>query len=275
MEPLSNWEGRTEQARDDLTAALVAGLLATLDRAGPDPARGEPAPPGAHWMLGQPRVPVSQVGPDGHPARGGFLPPVSLPRRMWAGSRLDFVHPLCVGDHVTRTSTVASVREKTGSSGDLVFVEVDHVWSVGRPAVRERQTIVYRGDGARRSVPAVPPGPWPLHRTVATDPVLLFRYSALTFNGHRIHYDAPYARDVEGYPGLVVHAPLMATLLLDLCSASIGGHRIATFSFRGESPAIVGERLTLLGRPGDDTVTLAVLGEDGRLVQSAEATLAG
>ncbi len=275
MEPLSNWVGRTEQARDDLTATSVAGLLATLDRAGPDPARGDPAPPGAHWMLGQPRVPVSQVGPDGHPARGGFLPPVPLPRRMWAGSKLEFVQPLCVGDQVTRTSTVALVRETTGSSGDLVFVEVDHVWSVGRPAVRERQTIVYRGAGARRSVPQPPPGPWPLHRTVATDPVLLFRYSALTFNGHRIHYDAPYARDVEGYAGLVVHAPLMATLLLDLCARSIGGHRIATFAFRGESPAIVGERLTLVGRPGDDTVTLAVLGEDGRLVQSAEATLAG
>jgi 3-methylfumaryl-CoA hydratase len=194
---------------------------------------------------------------------------------MWAGSRLEFVQPLCVGDQVTRTSTVASVREKTGSSGDLVFVEVEHVWSVGHPAVRERQTIVYRGDGARRTAPAAPPGPWPLRREVATDPVLLFRYSALTFNGHRIHYDAPYARDVEGYPGLVVHAPLMATLLLDLCARSIGSHRIATFSFRGESPAVVGERLALVGRPGDDEVTLAVLGEDGRLVQSAQATLAG
>jgi 3-methylfumaryl-CoA hydratase len=187
---------------------------------------------------------MSEVGPDGHPARGGFLPPVPLPRRMWAGSRIEFLRPLSVGAEVERRSTVMSVATKTGRSGPLVFVTVEHVYrtSAGE-AVREEQDLVYRGisqdSSAAASEPSTPeqaPAQADRTRLVEPSPVLLFRFSALTFNGHRIHYDRSYAAGVEGYPGLVVHGPLQAALLLDLATAMRGGAPPKHFAFRARRP---------------------------------------
>ena len=272
---LANWIGRTESARDILTPGLVQALLATLDRDAPYPEPGFEAPQGVHWMLAQPRIPQSRLGPDGHPERGDFLPPVALPRRMWAASRVEFQAPLCVGDEIERTSTVAEVTEKVGRSGPLVFVEVDHVTRAGATrAVIERQTIVYRQAGGKFSTHRNAPGEdWDWRRRLTPDAVLLFRFSALLFNAHRIHYDLDYATRCEGYPGIIVHGPLTATLLLDLAARYLGDNAIGNFQFRGVSPAFSGSPLTLLGRrEGADAMLLAE-GDDGRQVMTASARI--
>lgn len=271
----ASWIGRTETGRDVLTPGLVQGLLATLDRDAPYPEPGTEAPQGIHWLLAQPRAPMSRIGPDGHPERGDFLPPVALPRRMWAASRVDFLAPLRVGDEIERTSTVAAVTEKEGRSGPLVFVEVDHVTRAGpAPAVAERQTIVYRQAGGKPAPPrGAPGGDWDWRREVTPDPVLLFRYSALTFNAHRIHYDLDFATRTEGYPGLIVHGPLMATLLLDLAARNLGDNALAGFQFRGVSPAFSGSPLVLLGRREGAEVVLAAECGDGRPVMTASARI--
>ena len=276
------WIGRSTAAEDILTAPRVAAFRATLDRDACEARDGEAAPQGIHWTLAPPLAPMRELGPDGHPARGGFMPPVPLPRRMWASSDVEFLWPLHAGECVARTSTVTAVTPKQGSTRPLVFVEVEHVTSCeGVAAVRERQTVVFRGEDAGPKVSEPPPSrsfrpdeSWPWRRELTPDPVLLFRYSALTFNGHRIHYDRPYATEVEGYPDLVVHGPLTATLLLDLCARRLGDHRLASFSFRGRSPAFVGRRLHLMGRTDGQAVELAALGEDGRVVMSGRAAIA-
>ena len=270
---LESWIGRTESGRDVLTPGLVQALLATLDRDAPYPEPGTEAPQGTHWMLAQPRMPMSRIGPDGHPERGEFLPPVALPRRMWAGSRVDFLAPLRVGDEIERASTVAAVTGKEGQSGPLVFVEVDHVTRAGSvQAVSERQTIVYREAGGKPTPePDGPGGDWDWRREVTPDPVLLFRYSALTFNAHRIHYDLDFATRAEGYPGLIVHGPLTATLLLDLAARHLGGNGLGSFRFRGVSPAYSGAPITLLGRREGGDVALAAESEGGRTVMTASA----
>ena len=229
--------GRTETRTDFVAPGLVRGMAATLDM---------PEPPGAlppmwHWMLFPDWAPASQLGPDGHPRRGGFLPPVhDLPRRMWAGGRVRFHAPLHPGDAVTRLSTILSVTEKSGGSGKLVFVTVRHeIAGPSGPAITEEQDIVYRGtegDAVKPGEPA-PPIAAAAAREVLPDPVLLFRYSALTGNGHRIHYDADYVRGVEGYPGLIVHGPLQATWMAML-AAELGP--LTQFSFRGRRPAFAG-----------------------------------
>ncbi|HZY03098.1 MAG TPA: MaoC family dehydratase N-terminal domain-containing protein, partial [Anaeromyxobacteraceae bacterium] len=210
---LTSWVGREERRVDLVSPSHLAAWNATLDRDDPFPGDGDPAPPGFHWALFPPLTRQSELGPDGHPRRGGFLPPVPLPRRMWAGSRLRFHRPLRVGERVEQRSVVAKVEEKTGRAGPLVFVTVRHLvaGSTGT-ALEEEQDLVYRG--IRGPLPAPPveparPGAW--RRRVVPDDVLLFRYSALTFNGHRIHYDRRYATAAEGYDGLVVHGPLIAT----------------------------------------------------------------
>jgi 3-methylfumaryl-CoA hydratase len=270
---LEDWIGRTETARDILTPGLVQGLNATLDRDSPYPEPGCEAPQGIHWLLAQPRVAQSRIGPDGHPERGDFLPPVALPRRMWAASRVDFLAPLRVGDDIERTSTVAAVTDKEGRSGALVFVEVDHVTRAGEtPAVSERQTIVYRQAGGNAGSPRPGPGgDWEWRRQVTPDAVLLFRYSALTFNAHRIHYDLDFATRTEGYPGLIVHGPLTATLLLDLAARKLGGNALAHFRFRGVSPAFSGAPLTLLGRQEGADLSLAAENGEGHPVMTASA----
>jgi 3-methylfumaryl-CoA hydratase len=251
LDHLRQWIGRTEQATDTITAQLVKELRATLFLDIGPPAKGDAAPFTVHWCLAQPVAPMAELGLDGHPARGGFLPPVPLPRRMWAGGELEFLDPLRVGDEVTRASTIADVTLKTGSTGALCFVTVQHVISTERGvAIRDRQDIVYRGNptAATTAAPAKPAAapPTAAHReTHLADPVLLFRYSALTFNGHRIHYDRDYVTKVEGYPGLVFHGPMQAALLVEFAAKLHGGTAPKRFGYRGVQPLFDGAEFSV------------------------------
>jgi len=264
--------GRSETRADRLDERLLRGMAATLGVPVP-----EALPPLWHWMLFQDWVMPERIGPDGHPRRGGFLPPVhDLPRRMWAGGRLTFGAELRAGDAVTRTSTIASVNEKSGGSGRLVFVTVRHV--VAGPAgvaVEEEQDIVYRGTEGSAVKPGEPAPDWPgaVRKVVLPDPVMLFRYSALTGNGHRIHYDHRYVTAVEGYPGLVVHGPLQATLMAGLALETAPGARLARFAFRGRRPCFDGRGLTVMARRDRDAVALETRDEGGATCMTAEATL--
>ncbi|MDW8444930.1 MAG: MaoC family dehydratase N-terminal domain-containing protein [Acetobacteraceae bacterium] len=208
-------------------------------------------PPLWHWILFQDWRPAGALGPDGHPKRGGFLPPVHhLGRRMWAGGRIAFPACLRIGESVKRTSTITAIAEKEGASGPLVFVTLRHaIESASGLAIEEEQDLVYRSVSsiARKEAKAEPLPQGGIVELILPDPVLLFRYSALTGNGHRIHYDADYAREVEGYPGLVVHGPLQATLLALLARRIHPSGRMVRFSFRALRPAFAGERLTLVG----------------------------
>ena len=277
------WIGREERRNDQVDAGHFARWLGTFDRAAP--ADGT-VPQGFHWCLCTPDAPTARLGSDGHPLRDdspdSFLPPVPLPRRMWASSRLEFLSSLRVGEAVSRASRVLSVTEKQGGSGTLVFVEIEHETSgPNGPSVREVQSLVYR-DATSPDAPLSPPPPgegrfdsaaWDAHRALTPSETLLFRYSALTFNSHRIHYDLPYACAVERYRGLVVHGPLTATLLLDLAQRQFGDNALKTFAFRGLSPAICGEELHLVLRGGGEALELGAFAVDGRQVASASASV--
>lgn len=251
LEALRQWIGRSESRTETLALQPVLGLAATLDLDGDAIASG-PLPPLWHWLYFLPRAPQRKLGRDGHAVLGGFLPPVPLPRRMWAGSELDFQRPLRVGDTVTRTSTIEEVQQKTGRSGELWFVSVRHVLTVdGETALSERHDIVYRAmpepGQAQPPRPRLPHQPqW--QRQLHADPVMLFRFSALTFNGHRIHYDHDYVRDVEGYPGLVVHGPLQAVLMVDLLRRELPRANVRRFGFRGMAPLFDHDVVTVGGR---------------------------
>ena len=252
---LRAWVGRSETRTDTVTAVPLAALAATLDRDDPAPSSGTAVPPLWHWLYFLPTARQSEIGPDGHPRRGGFLPPVALPRRMWAGGRLRFERALRVGETATRVSRIADVTTKDARSGPLVFVTVHHEIStpVGT-AVREDHDIVYRGLPAPGSAaPAAPDAPRDeaFARTVVPDDVLLFRYSALTFNGHRIHYDRRYVTEVEGYPGLIVHGPLIATLLLDLLRRERPDAAVQSFDFKAVSPLFDLDPFDVCGRADD------------------------
>lgn len=232
---LRTWIGREEVASDVVSDDLARKFHATLDTPGEAPGMGEPAPALVHFCLAPHIAPTAQLGPDGHPRRGGFVPPVPLPRRMWAGGQLTFRRLIRVGDSVRRTSRIDDVAAKTGRSGALVFVKVRHTLDVlGETAIEEVQDIVYRGLAPTSANNAAPAEASLKRRRVDVSPTLLFRYSALTFNGHRIHYDLNYAKNEEGYPGLVVHGPLQATLLLHH-AAALRGALPRTFSYRNES----------------------------------------
>lgn len=235
---LRRWIGREETIDDYLPASLVARFNATIGVRSHDQGDGAPAPRLIHFCLCQPAAPMPELGADGHAARGGFLPPVPLPRRMWAGSTVTFHDDLTIGAGVRRVSRIVDVALKEGRSGTLVFVTVDHhIESEGRLAVSDRQTIVYR-EAATSEAPSVGGDPAPTGAAtidVMPDAALLFRYSALTFNAHRIHYDRRYATEVERYPGLVVHGPLQATLLLHL-AARQHGRAPDRFAFSSASP---------------------------------------
>ncbi|HUI17951.1 MAG TPA: MaoC family dehydratase N-terminal domain-containing protein [Alphaproteobacteria bacterium] len=271
------WIGRREESTDVLLPLHVAGFEAMLDRAAALPRAGEPAPPGAHWLIRPAWLPHSELGPDGHPARGGFMPPVPLPRRMWAGSELTLTQPLRVGEEIRRRSEIVDVAVKEGRGGLLVFVKVRHEFhGASGLAQIEAHDVVYReaADPARpapRAEPAPPDGPW--RRSVVPDPVMLFRYSALTYNGHRIHYDQPYVTKVEGYPGLIVHGPLLATLLLDLVRREASGRTLERFTFRALAPVFDTAPFTLSGVPDKDgrRALVWVKGPDGGLAMRAEA----
>lgn len=270
-----------EIREDQLTPAHAARFAATLDR---DAFDGS-APQGIHWCLTTPETPTADLRFDGHPEKIGFLPAIAQPRRMWASSAVEFFAPINVGARVQRTSHMLDMTEKSGGSGPLLFVNIQHdIAADGVLALREKQTVVYReAVEVSGDVPAVEPFPeaapdrgegWQWQREITPSSAQLFRYSALTFNTHRIHYDEPYARGVEGYRGLVVHGPLMATLLLDLCDRELGRNRLSTFAFRGKAPAFANEPLLLCGNPAGANIALGILGADGRMVMEASATIA-
>jgi 3-methylfumaryl-CoA hydratase len=272
---LQSWIGKTETRTDQITMAPIAALSATFDRDDPEPRPGDPLPPLWHWLYFLPCDRQSDLAPDGHARKGGFLPAVPLPRRLWAGNKLAFRRPLRVGETVTRTSKIADVRYKEGRSGPLVFVRVRH--EVGDALVEEHE-IAYREEAKPGEVtPPAAPAPersqW--ERTIRPDDVLLFRYSALTFNGHRIHYDRRYATEVEGYPGLVVHGPLIASLLADLLRRNLPAADVAGLSFRAMSSLFDTASFTVCGQPEADgkTVHLWARNARGGLTMDATATL--
>jgi 3-methylfumaryl-CoA hydratase len=281
MTDFAAWIGREQRAKDRLDDGLAERWLATFDLAKPHP---PVMPQGIHFALCTPEAPTAKLGEDGHPARDdsadSFLPPFPMPRRMWASSKIAFHAPITIGAAIERASKIASVSEKAGGSGRLAFVDVEHVTKAnGTIAVIETQTLVYR-EAAAPDAPLSPPAPgedrfdaagWRAHRTLTPDARLLFRYSALTFNTHRIHYDAPYASEVERYRGLVVHGPLTASLLLQLAAKELGENRLRSFAFRGLSPAIAGEPLHLVMREGEAGYELAAFADDGRQVTAASA----
>jgi 3-methylfumaryl-CoA hydratase len=278
LDHLRDWIGRTEQRSDDVTATPVAALSATLDRDDPAPLPGTDLPPLWHWLYFTPLARHSEIGPDGHPKRGGFLPPVPLPRRMWAGGRLEFHHPLRVGDEITRHSRIAGVDIKQGRSGSLVFVTVRHeVHNAQGLAIGEEHDIVYRDAPAAGTVPPPPqaaPAGETFSRLITPDPVLLFRYSALTFNSHRIHYDRPYVTEVEGYPGLIVHGPLIATLLLDGLRRERPDAQVKRFSFKALRPVFDLHPFTVCGHfDNAHTAQLWTRDHEGWLTMQATAEL--
>ena len=279
---LQSWVGRTETLHDSVTAAPLRALSATLDREDAEPVPGTAVPPLWHWLYFLPQPRQSEIGPDGHAKRGGFLPPSPLPRRMWAGGRLQWHqgNPLVVGDVVKRSSRIESVKHKTGRSGDLLFVLVSHqIHNATGLALSEEHDIVYRadpqpGDPVPLPQPAAKDAAWTT--AVVPDDVLLFRYSALTFNGHRIHYDRRYVTEVEGYPGLIVHGPLIATLLLDLLRKNLPDARVERLEFRAVRPVFDIAPFQLHGKLALDGKTVLLWTEDheGWLTMQATATLA-
>ena len=278
---LKKWIGASETVADVITATPYAALSATLDRPAERPPIGTPLPPLWHWLYFLPLHRQSEIGPDGHAKRGGFLPPVPLPRRMWAGSQFEFHKPLRVGDAITRVSTIHDVTEKSGRTGPLVLVRVRHeICRQSEPdvALTEFHDIVYREAPKPEDV-APPPKQAPTsatwERKWIPDDVLLFRYSALTFNGHRIHYDRRYVTGVEGYPGLIVHGPLIATLLLDLLRHQLPDAEVARYEFRAVRPMFDINHYFVCGEPQQDgkTFHLWAKDHDGWLTMDATAVI--
>ncbi len=285
IDQLRQWIGRTEDADDIVTAAPLACLQATLDRDDPEPRPGDPLPPAGHWLYFLPRTRHSDLDENGHAKKGDFLPPVPFERRMWAGGRIRFAGPLHVGDAIRRRSEIMDVSLKEGKSGPLVFVLVRHqVSGPGGLAIEEEHDIVYRGDApqntdkdmdkdAGKARLAQAPGEAVWRREIIPDPVLLFRYSALIFNGHRIHYDRDYVTREEGYPGLIVHGPLIATLLMDLGRRENPNARLARFEYRARGPIFDDGPFTVEGEPSPDgaRASLWALDHRGRVAMTAAA----
>ena len=277
--PLSDWIGSKERKEDVITLAPALGVSALLDREEPVIEMGAPLPALWHWFYFLPQVPGSKIGTDGHPQRGGFLPPVDLPRRMFAGARMEIVAPPVIGLPATREGTVLKVTEKSGNSGKLVFVTVEYrVSQEGELCIREEQDIVYKEAGGRIAAP-VPLKEWPplpagaVSQVVEPSEVFLFRFSALTFNAHRIHYDRRYAMEEEGYPGLVVHGPLTALMLAELAARNSTG-RIRSFSFQGRAPLFDLHPFRLVGIKESDKLVLEAQGPTGATAMTATAVLA-
>ena len=275
---LDAWIGASQICDDPLAAFPAQALAALLGHAAVAPPT---LPLPWHWLYAIMPPDAGATGIDGHPARGGFLPPVALPRRMWAGSDIVLTRTLMLGKPARRTSTISAINHKHGRSGALVFVIVDHVWTQGREScLTERQTIVYRDAAAPGSSdPETPPAapsdiaPPTLRATLSPDPIMLFRYSALTYNSHRIHYDLPYAMAEEGYPGLVVHGPLLATLLLNAAVPLMDGRALARFSFRAERPAFAGMPVQLHANAQGDRIMLWSTDDQGRVGVRAQLDL--
>jgi 3-methylfumaryl-CoA hydratase len=246
IDHLRQWIGRSQEASDIVTAQLVKGLRATLFQEVGEPKTGDIAPFTVHWCLAQPVFPMSMLGPDGHPTRGGFLPPVPLPRRMWAGGELEFIDPLRVGDEATRTSRISDV-----------YRDIDRTLG-GAPAAAPK---------------APPPPPVAKHREAhVSDPVLLFRYSALTFNGHRIHYDRDYVTRVEGYPGLIFHGPMQAAFIVELAAKLHHGQPPKKLTYRGVQPLFEGSEFSVNANDKDDGTELWVANAEGQPTMKGTAT---
>lgn len=268
--------GRTERKQALIAADRVEALAATLDLDSA-PGEGDDLPPGWHWIFFNPFVRRSGLGPDGHPKRGGFLPDVKLPRRMWAGGRLTFHEALPIGAEAIRESEISKVSAKSGRAGQLVFVTVRHaIMHEGQLCIEEEQDIVYR-EAPAPDAPKPQPAPAPegaeWSEAIAPDPVLLFLYSALTSNGHRIHYDRPYAQDEEGYRDLVVHGPLISTLLQGLACRCRPEAKLSGFDFRGMAPLFVDRGFHVEAAKGEEphALSLWARGPEGELAMKADA----
>lgn len=250
-----NWVGKKELRVDNITIASIWGFYNVMDIPTAKPKIGDPIPPGAHWCFFLPYVPMRDVGPDGHPKRGDFMPdPKGLPRRMFAGSDLIFFKDLCVGDTVERQQKIVSVTQKMGKTGKLLFVKVEEEYSTnGEIALLQKNDIVYREPPKKnkqnlpKSKVAKKKPVW--ERSIKTNPTMLFKYSAITLNGHRIHYDYPYAVEEEGYPDLVVHGPLTATILMDLCTREKPEKKLKSFCFRAIAPIFCNELFAVKAEP--------------------------
>jgi 3-methylfumaryl-CoA hydratase len=271
----TDWIGKTEEAEELITLAPVRAAAATLDDTTTGFGPGSPLPPLWQWFFFLPMAPQAQLGSDGHPQRGGFLPPIELPRRMFAGARMRFVRPLVIGKRAHRRSVIREVTEKQGRTGALAFVTVAHLIDQDdEVCIEEEQDLVYREPGSPvvapepRELTPDPVGSWT--RLITPTPTLLFRFSALTFNAHRIHYDRTYATGVEGYPGLVVHGPLTAVLLMELVRSH--AHRpVATFEFRARAPLFDLAPFRLIALPDGERVHLEAQGPDGQTTMNATA----
>jgi len=270
-----DWIGRSEQATDIAEPRQVAALAALLDHTAP-PWRADELPPLGHWLCFPPLARQSDIGMDGHPRRGqgGVIPPIELPRRMWAGSRVRFLARVPLGAQLQRTTTLVAATPKHGRSGQMLFITLRHDIYVGATlAISEEQDLVYREEPKADAGPIKPKSKPELApafaRQFTPDPVALFRYSALTFNGHRIHYDYPYATQVEGYAYLVVHGPLTATLLLDHFLRHHPHVSVTGFSFRGLRPLLANAPFTLGLNPIDNGAELVAIAPDGGAAMSA------
>lgn len=278
LDKLRAWVGRSQTVEDYAAPFPVRALAATLDTDDPEPHAGDPLPPLWHWLYFLETTPLSATGPDGHARRGEFLPPVPLPRRMWAGSRFRFDgQPICIGDTISRTSTIKSVEPKTGSTGDMVFVTVEHkIAGKAGHALTEEHDIVYReaakpGEAQRAPKPAPADATW--SNSIDATPVLLFRFSALTFNSHRIHYDLPYVTGEEGYPGLIVHGPLLGMVQIELARRANKGRVPLSYEFRALSPVYAGSPFSVHGRrEADGTVSTWIATGTRGLAQQGKAT---
>ncbi|CAG4882256.1 Mesaconyl-C(4)-CoA hydratase [Georgfuchsia toluolica] len=276
IEFLQTWVGRKNFVADDLNPFAARALAAALDHP-TSPGKGDPLPPSWHWMYFLDTPSASGTGHDGHPKKGGFLPPVPLPRRMWAAGKLEITQSLMLGTPAMKKSTIRSVDLKEGKSGTLVFVTIEHaLYQNDKLCILEEQNLVYR-DMPTAPAP-LPPGDaapkdadWV--KTIVPDPVLLFRFSALTYNGHRIHYDREYVTREEFYPALVVQGPLLATLLLDLVGAQVADKRVAKFSFRAVRPAFDTASFTVSGKREGDRVGLWTSDQEGFTGMTAQAVL--
>ena len=268
----NSWIGKKEVYTDQLTEVNSSRMHHTLNLSGKPPSFGEPVFPLVLFMLGEPSVPPDQVGIDGHPSRGKFMPPVGLKRRMFAGGEYDFHQPLKVGDEVSVSWETTDITHKNGNSGELVFVNIRREFSVKRTlCITENRKLVYTDSDPKARPLADPEEPSEWVEEMQTNTIQLFRYSALTFNGHRVHYDRPYATEVEGYPGLVVHGPLLATWL-SLFAENKSGRKLKKFRFSGKRPVFDLHNFTLTGEnSGENTVKLRVIDHQFQLAVTAEA----
>ncbi len=267
--------GRTETAIDVIDLRQIGHLEVALDRS-PTLAEGDPLPLFWQYLYFNPRIRASKLAEDGHERLGRFVPDLGLPRRMWAGGGLTISEPLRIGERVRKVSTIRGIERKKGRTGELAFVTITHDYDVaGEHRFTETQNVVYRQPPAPGS-PTPPPKPAPddamFRRSILPDEVLLFRYSALIYYGHRIHYDVDYAREVEGYPGLVVHGPLTATLLMDFGQSHCAGRSVKSVSIRAMSPLFANETFQLEGKDTGDAIELWARGPQDQCAMSVTMT---